>query len=145
MLERQGLWRQDGLDRDLSNCGHASNFKRTYQEHGRFFSCCSSCSQHTPVHHFTSWATSCGLPTFWIPVGLVLTSYVLPFISVHLDSLCTSTSLFPPDRLDYSARAHSLSTQSACCQSLPKYLLQIHESLSLFSYLTNALFFASDT
>jgi len=145
MLERQGLWRQDGLDRDLSNCRHASNFKRTYQEHGGFFSCCSLCSQHAPVHRFASWATSHGLPTFWIPVGLVLTSYVLPFVSVRLDSLCTSTSPFPPDHLDYSVRAHSLSTQSARYQSLPEYLLQIHESLSLFSYLTNALFFASDT
>src|SRR5229473_5940949 len=112
---------------------------------GRFFSRCSSCSQHAPVHRFASWATSRCLPTFWIPVGLVLTPYVLPFVSVHLDSLCTSTSPFPPDRLDYSARAHSLSTQSAHCQSLPKYLLQIHESLSLFSYLTNALLFAFDT
>src|SRR5260221_8675984 len=107
---------------------------------GRFFSCCSLCSQHAPVHHFASWATLCGLPTFWIPMGLMLTSHVLPFISVHLDSLCTSTSLFPPDCLDYSAHAHSLSTQSMHCQSLPEYLLQIHESLSLFSYLTNALF-----
>ncbi len=112
---------------------------------GRFFSCCSLCSQHAPVHHFASWATLCGLPTFWIPMGLMLTSHVLPFISVHLDSLCTSTSLFPPDCLDYSAHAHSLSTQSMHCQSLPEYLLQIHESLSLFSYLTNALFFAFDT
>src|SRR5229473_6641067 len=49
---------------------------------GGFFLCCSSCSQHTPVHRFASWATSHGLPTFWIPVGLVLTSYVLPFVSV---------------------------------------------------------------
>ncbi len=69
----------------------------------------------------------------------------LPFISVRLDSLCTSTSPFPPDCLDYSARAHSLSTQSARCQSLPEYLLQIHESLSLFSYLTKCFIFAFDT
>src|SRR5258708_3244157 len=50
-------------------------------------------------------------PTFWIPVGLVLTSHALPFVSVRLDSLCTSTSPFPPDIPDYSARAHFLSTQ----------------------------------
>src|SRR5229473_1962261 len=84
---------------------------------GRFFSRCSSCSQHAPVHRFASWATSRCLPTFWIPMGLVLTPYVLPFVSVCLDSLCTSTSPFPPDRLDYSARAHSLSTQSVHCLS----------------------------
>src|SRR5258708_29446004 len=127
----------------LMELGQMTAFLRRLEStvhRGGFFSRCSSCSQHAPVHRFASWATSRGLPTFWIPVGLVLTSCVLPFVSVRLDSLCTSTSPFPPDRLDYSARAHSLSTQSARCQSLPEYLLQIHESLSLFSYLTNALF-----
>src|SRR5260370_17848852 len=107
----------------------------------RMLSLCSVCSQHAPVQRFASWATSRGLPTFWIPVGLVLTSRALQFISVRLDSLCTSPSPFPPDCLDYSARAHSLSTQSARCQSLPEYLLQIHESLSLFSYLTKRFIF----
>src|SRR5229473_1939137 len=36
---------------------------------GGFFSRCSSCSQHAPVHHFASWATSRGLPTFLDPRG----------------------------------------------------------------------------
>ena len=71
-------------------------------------------------------------------MGLVLTSRALPFVSARLDSLCTSTSPFPPDTLDYSARAHFLSTQSARCQSLPDYTLQIHEFLSpFFLYITN--------
>src|SRR5258708_21720012 len=99
----------------------------------RIFSRRSSCSQHAPVHRFASWATSRGLPTFWIPVGLVLTSHALQFVSVRLVFLCTSTSPFPPDTSYYSARAHFLSTQSARCQSLPDYLPQIHEFLSLFS------------
>src|SRR5258708_4137625 len=100
---------------------------------GGFFLRCSSCSQHAPVHRFASWATSHGLPTFWIPVGLVLTSRALPFASVRLVFLCTSTSPFLPDTSYYSVRAHSLSTQSARCQSLPDYTLQTHEFLSLFS------------
>ncbi len=74
-------------------------------------------------------------PTFWIPVGLVLTSRALPFVSVRLDSLCTSTSPFPPDTLDCSARAHFLSTQSARCQPLPNYTPQIHEFLSPFFFI----------
>src|SRR5258708_20175875 len=76
---------------------------------GGIFSRRSLCSQHAPVHHFASWATSRGLPTFWIPVGLVFTSRALTFVSVRLDSLCTSTSPFPPGPLDYSSLAHSLS------------------------------------
>ncbi len=72
---------------------------------------------------------------FWIPVGLVLTSRALPFVSVRLDSLCTSTSPFPPDTLDCSARAHFLSTQSARCQPLPNYTPQIHEFLSPFFFI----------
>ena len=48
------------------------------------------------------------LLNFWIPVGFVLTSRVSLFAPACLVSLCTSTSLFPPDTLDYSARAHSL-------------------------------------
>ncbi|SRR5258708_7587513 len=63
----------------------------------RIFSRCSSCSQHAPVHRFPSWATSRGLLNFWIPVGIVPTSRALPFTSVRLDSLCTTTSPFPPD------------------------------------------------
>ncbi len=73
------------------------------------------------------------LLNFWFPVGLVLASRVLVFASVRLVSLCTSTSPFPPDSLDYSARAHSVSAKSVRCQFLPDYLLQIHESLLLFS------------
>ena len=101
----------------------------------RIFSRCSSCSQHAPVHRFASWATSRGLPNFWIPVGLVPTSHALPFASVRFDSLCTSASPFPPDTLDYSARAHFLSTQSARCQPLPNYTPQIHEFLSPFFFI----------
>ncbi len=59
----------------------------------------SSCSQHAPVHRFASWATSRGLPNFWIPVGLVPTSHALPFTSVCFKFLCTSTSPFPHDNL----------------------------------------------
>jgi hypothetical protein len=65
-------------------------------------------------------------------MGLVLTSRVSLFASVRLDSLCTSTSPFPLDSLDYSARAHSLSAKSAGRQFLPDYLLQIHEFLLPF-------------
>src|SRR5260370_20431360 len=56
-------------------------------------------------------------PTFWIPVGLVLTSRALPFVSVRLDSLCTSTFPVLPDTPDYSACAHFLSTQE-CALSI---------------------------
>src|SRR5258707_1127021 len=91
--------------------------------HGGFFPHRSSCSQHAPVHRrFASWATSHGLPTFWIPVGLVLTPRALPFVSVRLVFLCTSTSPSPPDTSYYSARAHSLSTQERAL-SIPTRLL----------------------
>src|SRR5258708_3514442 len=78
---------------------------------GGFFSRRSFCSQHAPVHHFPSLATSRGLPTFWIPLGLVFTSLTLTFFSYRLDFSCTSSSPFPPCPLEFSARAHSLSTQ----------------------------------
>ena len=73
------------------------------------------------------------LLNFWTPMGLVLTSRALLFASVRLVSLCT-TSPFP-------ARAHSLSARSARCQSLPEYLLKIHESLSLFFSTLLTLYF----
>src|SRR5258707_7167500 len=57
---------------------------------GGFFSRCSSCSQHAPVHRFASWATSRGLPTFGSPWAscshLVLSnsSQFASFFFVHL-------------------------------------------------------------
>src|SRR5260370_17698593 len=81
------------------------------------------------------------LLNFWTPADLVLApcaSYSLQFC---LDSLCTSPSPFPPDSLDYSARAHSLSARSARCQFLPEYLLQIHElSFTIFPTLLTVFY-----
>ncbi len=78
-------------------------------------------------------------PTFWIPVGLVLTSRALPFVSVRLDSLCTSTSPFPPDTPDYSARAHFLSTQERAL-SIPTRLYASYMSPFYYSlYITDPL------
>src|SRR5260370_18546251 len=108
-------------------------------EEWRIFSRCSSCPQHAPVHRFASWATSRGLSKFWIPVGLVLTSRALPFVSVRLDSLCTSTSPFPPGPLDYSARAHFLSTQERAL-SIPTRLYASYMSPFYYSlYITDPL------
>jgi len=91
----------------------------------RIFSRCSPFSQHTPVHCFASWAHlvwpclifGCG-PRACISCSPI--RFPLPRSSLYFHS----------DSLDYSARAHSLSAKSARCQSLPDYLLQIHESLS---------------
>jgi hypothetical protein len=67
----------------------------------------------------------------------------LPCCSLLLDSfLFVLLSRFQSDTLDYPVCTHSLSARSARCQFLSDYLLQIHESLSLFLYLTKALFFS---
>ena len=73
------------------------------------------------------------LLNFWTPMDLVLASCVIYLPQFCLNSLCTTTSPSLPDSLDYSVHAHSLLARSTCCQLLPEYLLQTHESLSIFS------------
>ena len=72
-------------------------------------------SPHRPLH--------VAYPTFWIPVGLVLTSRALPFVSVRLDSL---VHLPPHFRLILQITQRvptSFQHKSARCQYLPDYTL----------------------
>ncbi len=108
--------------------------------HGGFSRAAASlCSQHVPVHRFASSATSRGLPNFLDPRGPRAHISCSPIRLSSPRFSCTSTSPFPPDTPDYSARAHFLSTQERAL-SIPTRLYASYMSPFYYSlYITDPL------